>query len=73
MLKIFFGDMEEAIFNTDMYFNNVYEEQWLTDEFAVRAIHEIDKSEVLGPYAIHSPFLGVISPESWQVERRRFC
>lgn len=63
MLKIFFGDMEEAIFNIDMYFNNVYEEQWLTDEFAVRAIREIDQSEVLGLNAIHSPFLGIISPE----------
>jgi len=63
LLKIQFGDMEEAIFNTDMYFNNVYEEAWLTDDFAIKVIHTIDKSEVLGPYAIHSPYLGVISPE----------
>lgn len=63
MLKIFFGDMEEAIFNTDMYFNNVYEDSWLTDDFAVKVIHAIDQSEVLGPNAIQSPFLGVIGPE----------
>ena len=63
MLKIQFGDMEEAIFNTDMYFNNVYEEAWLTDDFAVKVIRAIDKSKVLGPNAIHSPYLGVISPE----------
>ena len=63
MLKIFFGDMEEAIFNTDMYFNNVYEDQWLTDPFAVKVIKKIDRSEVLGPNAIKSPYLGIISPE----------
>ena len=63
MLNIYFGDMEEAIFNTDMYFNNVYEEAWLTDEFARKVIRAIDKSEVLGPNGIQSPFLGVISPE----------
>ena len=63
MLKIQFGDMEEAIFNTDMYFNNAYEEAWLADDFAVKVIHVIDKSEVLGSYAIHSPYLGIISPE----------
>ena len=63
MLNIYFGDMEEAIFNTDMYFNNVYEEAWLTDDFAIRVIRAIDKSDVLGPNAILSPYLGVISPE----------
>ena len=63
MLKIYFGDMEDAIFNTDMYFSNAYEEAWLADDFAVKVIHVIDKSEVLGSYAIHSPYLGVISPE----------
>ena len=63
MLKIQFGNMEEAIFNTDMYFNNVYEDSWLTDEFAIKVIRSIDKSEVLGPNGIKSPYLGVISPE----------
>ncbi len=63
MLNIYFGDMEDAIFNTDMYFNNVYEDSWLTDDFAVRVIRTIDQSEVLGPNGIQSPYLGVISPE----------
>lgn len=63
MLRIKFGDMEEAIFNTDIYFNNVYEDSWLTDPFAVRVIKAIDRSEVLGPHAVQSPILGVISPE----------
>ena len=63
MLKIRFGDMEEAIFNTDMYFNNTYEDEWITDSFAVRVIQSIDRSEVLGPNAIKSPWLGTIGPE----------
>lgn len=63
MLKIRFGDMEEAIFNTSMYFDNTYEDNWLTDEFAKRIIKAVDQSEVLGSYAIKSPVLGVISPE----------
>ena len=63
MLKIQFGDMEDAIYNTDMFFNNTYENQWLTDPFAVRVIKAIDQSEVLGPNAIQSPVLGIISPE----------
>ncbi len=63
MLRIHFGDMEDAIFNTSMYFNNVYEDSWLTDPFAVRVIKAIDQSEVLGSSAIQSPILGIISPE----------
>ena len=63
MLKIYFGDMEDAIFNTDMFFDNTYEDSWLTDPFAVRVIETIDRSEVLGPNAIKSPYLGIISPE----------
>jgi len=63
LLKIQFGDMEEAIFNTDMYFDNTYEDSWLTDPFAVKVIETIDRSKVLGPNAIKSPYLGVISPE----------
>ena len=63
MLRIFFGDMPEAIYNTSLYFDNTYEDEWFEDEFAKRVIKKIDKSVVLGPHAIESPVLGVISPE----------
>ncbi|MCR4692076.1 MAG: DUF4869 domain-containing protein [Lachnospiraceae bacterium] len=33
MLQIYFGDMPEAIYNTAVYFLNVYEDEWITDEF----------------------------------------
>ena len=31
MLNINYGNMPEAIFNTAVYFKNVYEDEWITD------------------------------------------
>ena len=55
MLKIFFGDMPEAIYNTEVYFKNVYDDSWITDDFAREVIKKVDKSEVLDSQAIISP------------------
>lgn len=63
MLNIFFGNMPEAIYNTAVYFDNTYQDEWLTSDFAKKVIKKIDKSNVLGPHAVESPVLGVISPE----------
>ncbi len=63
MLKIYFGDMEEAIFNTDIFFDNTYEDSWITDELSREIIKDIDKSEVVGPHIIDSPVLGSIPVE----------
>ncbi len=30
MLNIYFGDMPEAVYNTSVYFNYTYEDEWLT-------------------------------------------
>lgn len=60
MLKIFFGTMPEAIYNTSMYFDNVYLDKWITDPFAQKIIKAIDKGEVLSASAIKSKALGVI-------------
>lgn len=62
MLNIYFGDMSDAIYNTKVFFDNAYEDEWLLDEFAKRLIKEIDKSEVIDAQMIKSPVLGVISP-----------
>lgn len=62
MLKVIFGDMEEAIYNTSIYFDNTYEEEWITDELSRRMIQDIDKSEVIGAEYINSPVLGPITP-----------
>ena len=60
MLKIFYGDMEKAIYNTSVYFDNVYLDNWLEDDFTKRIIKDIDKATVLGARAIDSKILGVI-------------
>ena len=62
MLKIFYGDMPEAIYNTSVYFKNTYEDSWITDLFAKEMILDIDKSVVLDGAVIESPVLGKISP-----------
>lgn len=62
MLNIYFGDMPEAIYNTEVYFKNTYQEQWICDDFAKRVIKGVDKSEVLDTHLIKSPVLGLIPP-----------
>lgn len=65
MLKIIFGltDVDKLIFNPDIYFNNTYEDEWLTDSLSKQMIEDVDQSTVIGPHLIDSPFLGPISPE----------
>lgn len=62
MLNIYFGDMPEAIYNTEVYFKNTYQDDWICDEFAKRVIKGVDKSEVLDTHLIKSPVLGLIPP-----------
>ena len=42
MLKIYFGDMPEAIYNTEIYFKNTYQEDWITDDFAREIIKGVE-------------------------------
>ena len=62
MLHIYFGDMPEAIYNTDTYFNHAFTGEWLEDDFAKAVVKGIDKSLVSDQYLIHSPILGMIPP-----------
>ena len=63
MLKIIFGNCEDAIYNTAVYFKNSYKDEWITDRLSVEMIKDIDKSVVVGPHMIESPVLGAISPK----------
>ncbi len=65
MLNIIYGDVksDNYIFDPDTYFNNQYEDEWITDELSKKMIADIDKSEVQGPYAILSPVLGSIATD----------
>ncbi|WP_292304042.1 DUF4869 domain-containing protein [Megasphaera sp.] len=55
--------MKNAIFNTAVFFKNVYEDQWITDDFDKQMIQDVDKSIVLDNGVIDSPVLGKIPPE----------
>ena len=62
MLNIYFEDMPSAIYNTEIYFKNTYEDSWILDDFAKKAIKKVDGSDVIDAQTIKSPVLGVIPP-----------
>lgn len=62
MLKIFFGDLSDVIYNTSVYFKFNYMPEWLQEDDIRQMISDVDKSVVLGNGAIESPVLGVIAP-----------
>ncbi len=62
MLQIWFGSMENEIYNPPRYFLHQYEDEWITDELSRRMIQDVDQSTVVGPRLIDSPVLGAISP-----------
>lgn len=65
MLHIYFGDYKgtDYIFNPDVFFDNVYEDEWMNDELTKQMVSDVDGSKVIGPHLIDSPFLGPISPD----------
>lgn len=63
MLTIIYGDEPRSIYNTNIYFKNTYESEWLESELAKKMIQDVDDSEVLGGECIKSPVLGQIPPE----------
>ena len=63
MLNIIYGDVKNSIYNTNVYFKNSYEPEWIDAELAKKMIKDIDDSEVLSGECINSPVLGQIPPE----------
>ena len=61
MLNIFLGNMEEAICFPPVYFDNRYEDEWITEKLPVEMIKDVDQSVVVGSRLIDSPVLGPIS------------
>lgn len=61
MLNIYLGDMENAIYHPPVYFDNTYEDEWITNKLSVKMIKDVDQSEVVGPHLIQSPVFGPIS------------
>jgi hypothetical protein len=60
MLKILFGEAAGAVYHPPTYFDNRYEDEWITDSLSVQMIKDIDQSEVIGAHLIQSPVLGPI-------------
>lgn len=63
MLHIYFGDMPDAIYNTNVYFNNTYRDNWITRDFSREVIRAIDRSDVIDSQTISSPIFGNMSPK----------
>ncbi len=60
MLKIVFGEISGAVYHPPTYFDNRYEDEWITDPLSVRMIKDIDNSDVISAQLIQSPVLGAI-------------
>lgn len=60
MLKIYYGELDNAIYNTSVYFNNSYLNKWITDDFAIKVIKSIDKSTVINSETIKNKYLGTV-------------
>lgn len=61
MLSIYLGKMDEAIYYPPTYFDNRYEDEWITEPLTVDMIKDVDHSTVIGSHLIESPVLGPIS------------
>ncbi len=63
MLNVFFGDMPEAIYNTNIYFNNTYKDSWIVKPLSKEIIKAVDLSDVVDERTILSPVFGNMSPK----------
>lgn len=63
MLNVYFGDMPEAIYNTNIYFNNTYKDNWIIRPLTRQIIQSVDHSEVIDEKTIVSPVFGNMSPK----------
>ena len=61
MLNVIFGDTSEAVYHPPTYFDNQYEDEWITNDLSIQMIKDVDRSDVVGPHLIQSPVLGPIS------------
>ena len=62
MLNIYYGDMQESVYNTAAYFKYDYEDSWIIDPFVKEMIQDVDHCTVISSHVIDSPILGAITP-----------
>ena len=63
MLNVYFGDMPDAIYNTNIYFNNTYKDSWITKPLSREIIQAVDHYEVIDEKTIAIPVFGNMSPK----------
>lgn len=63
MLNVYFGDMPDAIYNTNVYFNNTYKDRWIVNPLSKEMIKAVDNSDVIDERTILSPIFGNMSPK----------
>lgn len=63
VLKIWYYGGVEYMQDAPSYFDNVYEDEWIEDEFVKEMIQDVDSSSVISPHVIESPVLGAITPK----------
>lgn len=63
MLNVYFGDMPDVIYNTNVYFNNTYKDKWIVNPLSKEMIKAVDNSDVIDERTILSPIFGNMSPK----------
>lgn len=63
MLKIWYYGGTEYVTDAPSYFDNVYEDEWIEDEFVKEMIQDVDHSTVVSAHVIESPVFGAITPK----------
>lgn len=63
MLTIIYGDAENSVYNTSVYFKNCYEPEWFDSDLAKAMVKDVDDTEVLSRECMKSSVLGQIPPE----------
>jgi hypothetical protein len=61
MLSIYLGEMENSIYHPPVFFDNTYDDDWITNPLTIDMVKDIDKSDIVGVHLIQSPVLGPIS------------
>lgn len=63
MLSIYFGNYDDAVYDTNTYFNNTYKDYWITKDLSMQIIKDIDKSDVIDGHSIKSPIFNIMGPK----------
>jgi hypothetical protein len=63
MLKIWYYGGVDYMTDAPSYFDNVYEDEWIEDDFVQEMIKDVDKSTVINAHIIESPIFGAITPK----------